>query len=273
MSLGAEANESRRRFTALVLAAARPGPDPLAMAQGVSHKCLVEVGGVPMLTRVVQALQSCSQIERTAIALDDQRILVGLPALRDAERAGTLTALESAETPSRSVLRAAQALEAPYPLLVTTADHALLTAAILDFFCAGSLASGADLAVGLAPESVIRRAYPSVRRTYLPFRGGRYSGCNLFAVLTRDGLAAVRLWTEVEQQRKRPWRLVAAFGLGSLALFLLRRLSLDDAMLRASARLGIRVAPVVLPFASAAIDVDKPSDLALARQIAAAPPP
>src|SRR6185369_15359784 len=42
-------------YTALVLAGTRPGGDPLADYAGVSHKALIEVGGVPMLLRVLRA--------------------------------------------------------------------------------------------------------------------------------------------------------------------------------------------------------------------------
>ena len=44
------------RWHALILAAGRGPSDPMAAAYGVSHKCLVEVGGIPMLRRVVETL-------------------------------------------------------------------------------------------------------------------------------------------------------------------------------------------------------------------------
>ena len=53
----------------------------------------------------------------------------------------------------------------------------------------------------------------------------------------------------------------------SLLLFVLRRLSFDAALARGSAAIGCRVDAVRLPFAEAAIDVDRPSDLALVSKI------
>jgi hypothetical protein len=50
-------------------------------------------------------------------------------------------------------------------------------------------------------------------------------------------------------------------------LFFLRQLTLKDAMLRASKRLGVTADAVVLPYPAAALDVDKPSDLALAADV------
>ena len=46
------------RWNVIVLAAGRGPDDPMAAAYGVTHKCLVEVGGIPMLRRVVDTLQN-----------------------------------------------------------------------------------------------------------------------------------------------------------------------------------------------------------------------
>ncbi|MCE3250517.1 MAG: hypothetical protein K0R41_4342, partial [Geminicoccaceae bacterium] len=64
-----------------------------------------------------------------------------------------------------------------------------------------------------------------------------------------------------------PWRVVRAFGPGPLLAYLLGWLSLDAAMARASEVIGAKVAVVRLPFAEAAIDVDKPADLDLVEAI------
>jgi hypothetical protein len=56
----------------------------------------------------------------------------------------------------------------------------------------------------------------------------------------------------------------------TLLLFGLRRLGLEAALERASRVIGCRVRSVPLPFAEAAIDVDRPSDLDLASEILAA---
>jgi GTP:adenosylcobinamide-phosphate guanylyltransferase len=254
-------------FTALVLAGSRGPDDPVARAGGVAHKCLVPVAGVPMAVRVVETLAACPSIGRIALALEDPALLDALPALAIA--AGRCTVLATGATPSLSVQRALDELPEPLPLLVTTGDHPLLTPEMVEHFCAAAHATGADLVVGLAPASAIRKAYPDARRTYLRFRDERYSGANLYALLGPDARRAVAFWRRVEQERKRPWRLVRAFGWRPLLAYLLGRLTLDDAMACASGIIGARIAAVVMPYAEAAIDVDKPADLALAETILA----
>src|SRR3546814_15937503 len=81
------------------------------------------------------------------------------------------------------------------------------------------------------------------------------------------GMRLPEVWRRAEQQRKKPWRIAAVFGPVLLLGYLLRRLTLDEAMARISARLGVRVAAVTMPMAEAAIDVDKAEDLLLAGEI------
>jgi hypothetical protein len=50
----------------------------------------------------------------------------------------------------------------------------------------------------------------------------------------------------------------------------LRRLSLEEALKRASRAIGCRIRAIPLPFAEAAIDIDRPSDLDLVSEILAA---
>ena len=87
--------------------------------------------------------------------------------------------------------------------------------------------------------------------------------------MNREAMAAVAFWTRAERYRKQPWRLVFSFGPVALLLFLLRRLSLDAALVRASHSLGCRARAIAMPFAHAAVDVDKVEDLALVRRILA----
>lgn len=255
------------RFTALVLAADRGAGDPVSRAAGVAHKCLAPVAGKPMLERVVAALAASPRIGRIGISLRDTAVIGEVPALAPLIESGRLLPLQAAATPSRSVLRAAEDLGAPFPLLVTTADHALLTTEMVEHFCHESLARQAEVTAGLTASGVLLAGYPQSRRTYLKFRDERYSGSNLFALLSNEGMKAVEVWLRAEQQRKRPWRIAAVFGPRLLLGYLLRRYSLDEALAQVSRRIGIRVAAVKMPFAEAAIDVDKAEDLDLVRQI------
>lgn len=255
-------------WRALVLAGSRRGEgDPVARYRGVRHKCLAAAGGVPMLARVVRTLAAAPAIGPILVSLDDPGLIAELAELAPLLAAGRLQLLASGASLSRSVEAAFTA--AGPPMLVTTADHALLDQAMLRCFLAGADASTADVAVGLTSSATITARYPATRRTYLRFRGGAYSGANLFALRTGAALAAITFWERLERERKRPWQLAKAFGPDLLLAYLLRLRTLEGAMARVSARLGIVARAIEIPIAEAAIDVDKPEDLDLVERILA----
>ena len=255
-------------MTALVLAGSRRGEgDPVAQYRQVAHKCLATAGGVPMLIRVVRTLEACPRIGRVLVSVDDAALLDGLPELAALRASGSLQALASAAGLSRSVADGFE-LGGP-PLLVTTADHALLDAPMLETFLAAAELSGADIAVGLAAAATITASYPQTRRTYLRFRDGGYSGANLFLLRTPAAAAGIAFWTRIERERKQPWRVARAFGPALLLAYLLRLCTLTQAMALASRRIGARAAAIPIPIAEAAIDVDKPADLDLVETILA----
>src|SRR6185295_14370963 len=60
------------RFTIVILAAQRNGRlDPLAAEAGVTHKCLVPIGGLPLLAHVLSALGEVGDIESVRISVED----------------------------------------------------------------------------------------------------------------------------------------------------------------------------------------------------------
>jgi CTP:molybdopterin cytidylyltransferase MocA len=245
--------------SALVLAGSRPGaPDSVAVAEAVPHKALVEVGGVPMLARVVAALREAG-ITRIAVSADNPHVVALATAL-------DCTVIPTGRGPSASVATGFAQLGAP--MLVTTADHALLQPEWVRDFLADTPA-GADVAVLLARRSAVEAALPGSVRTYLKLADGGWSGCNLFLLASPGAQAAIATWSAVEADRKRPWRIAARLGVGTLWRYAMGRLTMTEAIARLGRRIGIAAAAVAARDGLAAVDVDKPSDLAQVRALVA----
>ena len=247
-----------------MLAGGRGPDDPLAKAFSVSHKCLLPVGGTPMLRRVVDALQSHPAIGHLAVSIDDFDV-----AHQALGTVGGIELLVTGSSAAQSAALAVRAMTDRLPILLTTADHALLDYAMLDHFLGQAAEVPADLAVGLARAETILAAYPDAKRTFLSFGRDRVSGCNLYALKSEKALAAIDFWQQVEQDRKNPFALVRAFGLGALVRYLTGRLTLETSFAYASRRLQISAVPVLMPFANAAVDIDKPADRELVERILA----
>lgn len=241
---------------ALVLAGSRPGGDPLAREMGAPHKALIEVEGEPLLARVVAALRDAG-CERIVVCCEPGPV-------EDAARALGAEIIAPGAGPSGSVQRALDTCGTP--MLVTTADHALLRGEWVRELVEGAPAD-CDVAVMMAERGRIEAAMPGSRRTYLRFADGHWSGCNLFLLRTPAARAAVEEWTRVEANRKRPWRIVARLGLGLLVSYGLGRLSLAEGLARLGRNMGLRAALVPASNGLAAVDVDTQRDLKDVRRL------
>ena len=243
-------------FSALVLAGSRGGADPVAEYAGVSHKALIPLQGQTLLARVVAALRAAGA-GRIAVISSHPDVRAEIARL-GAE------ALDEAAGPSLSVKAAADALGAP--LLVTTADHALLQPQWVSRFLADAPAD-ADVAVLVAARATVEAAAPGTRRTWLKLADGQWSGCNLFWLANDRAFAVLDLWRRVEAERKRPWKMAQILGPRMLLRYVFRRLGLSAAAQRLGALAGVRAAIVETPYGLASVDVDKPADLDLVREL------
>jgi GTP:adenosylcobinamide-phosphate guanylyltransferase len=257
-------------FTVLLLAGRRGAADPVAQHAGVSHKILVPVAEVPMIVRVVRSLRAVPRVKRIVVSVDDPTILNGLPEIRTLIAVGVMSVHHAqGRSPSESVLQYLTGQTVHEPLIITTADHPLLTGEMVEHFRAAVAASEADVVVGVVAASLFRMQYPESKRSFIPLRGESFCGTNLFALRTPRAAAAAAFWHHAGQFRKRPWRLISTFGLTNLTLLALRRLDLAAAIPRVARVLGASVEVVQMPFAECAIDVDSLNDLATASRILA----
>lgn len=241
---------------ALVLAGTRPGGDPFAQSVGVPHKALIEIDGRTLLERVVSALRDAG-IDRIAVSCNPGPVAELAHGLK-------VETIAAENGPSASVAAAFEKLGAP--MVVTTSDHALLEGAWVRELVTGTPET-ADLSVMMAERSVIEGALPSARRTYLRFADGDWSGCNLFYLRTPRARNAIDIWSTVEADRKRPWRIAARLGISTLFQMILRRLTLAEGLARLGKRIGVVASLVAASDGLAAVDVDKPEDLEAVRQI------
>lgn len=253
-------SERKAGWTAIILAGQRPGIDRLAHHFGADLKALVEIDGEPMITHVVRTLHLVPQIKSILVLAQD-------PARLEAAVAagGGASFSASASGISASIKAVAGTAAAPWPLLVTTADHPLLTPAMISDFLAAT--GPEDLSVAMVEKQAMLAQFPDAKRTWLKFSDGHWSGANLFALQSSKVSAALDLWAAAEQDRKQVWKLFLHFGPWLALRALTRTIGLGDALKKAGQRLGLAVKLIAMGDPVAAIDVDKPEDHLLASAI------
>lgn len=249
-------------WTAVLLAGSRPTGDPLAKAMNASHKALIPVAGEPMLLRPLRALLGSPAI-REVIVLTQDPDAIRLAVPKDDRVSVRPSRGTIAETIEELVLDKGVA----FPILVTTADHALLSGAMIGEFL--EEAEGADLALGLVERKRLLKRFPEAKRTWVHLRGGSYSGANLFALGSKRVLAAIELWRGAEQGRKKGWRILSILGPSLLIGGALRLLTVHQIIGTLGRRLHMDARAVEMSDPLAAVDVDKPEDHALVESIIA----
>lgn len=254
-------------WTAIVLAGSRPGGDPLADHFAAPLKSQVSVAGEPMLGRVVRTLLDSASIRRVlALAQQPERLAEGGLAWLAAEPRVTLASSGASIAASVGEILGTEA--APWPALITTGDHPLLTPEMVEHFIAAS--AGADASLGVVERDLLLAHYPEAKRTWLRFGGGAYTGANLFSVQNAQAQRLIDLFARAESDRKRRLRLLWHFGPALALGAATRTVSLEEGIARAGRSLGVNVKAVPMPYAEAGIDVDGPADHALAERIFAA---
>ena len=247
-------------FTVIILAGRRPGNDRVAQAAGVACKSFAPIDGRPMVHRVLDALASAQQVGTRILCGPSQSLIELEPQLKARIETGEVKWIDSHPTPSLSTYHALQTIPEGKPVLVTTADHALLTPQIVDHFCSEARRLPSDVAVGLTAYDGVMAAYPETRRTAIKFKDGAYCGCNLFGFLTPSSDRAAQFWRQLEQERKKPLRMMRILGWWTIVRYLLGRITLNNGLEELSSKMQTRVRAVLLPFPQAAIDVDTVDD-------------
>lgn len=266
---GSEApdNRSETRTAAVILAGSRPGGDPLAQAHDAAAKALVPIAGKAMLAHVTQTLLENQHVGRLHILVQDRTIF---DAHDDTKNLSVDQRIEMVTSQATIALSMENLLEKegfPFPVLITTADNVLLDQAMIAHFLYE--AAGSDIAVAVVERDVLMASYPLSQRTWLKLRRGHYSGANLFYFGSPEARKILRYWAEVEQDRKKGWKLLTIFGPWLLFRALLRNLTIDDLARLVGSKLGLKAKVVQMPQAEACIDVDKDSDVAMVEQILA----
>lgn len=241
------------KVTAVVLAGSRPGGDPFAEAYGTDLKALIPIAGTPMVQRPVEALLESDNVETIHVLAQQpdriREVLRGDPRVSVEQSAATIASTVEAFCFDPNMR---------WPVFVTTSDHALLTPGMIGEFL--GKAEGADVAIGVVSRDAMLERFPQAQRTWLKFRGGAYSGANLFLLGGPEVRSALELWRSNEQNRKKSWRLLFTLGLIGFLGAALRMRTLQQTLDDVGRKLGLTIRAVEMSDPLAAIDVDKPAD-------------
>jgi hypothetical protein len=232
--------------------------DTVILAGDKEGRAQLPVASRPMLTWVIAALQASGCISRLAV--------VGAPQLA-ADIPPEITLVPAGATTVDSAINGAAVFPAAAWLLLVTADIPLLKPEAVRDFLERCRQRSADFYYPIVSRENNEASYPGVKRTYVRLRDGTFTGGNMVLMRTAALKACASRGQELVRLRKSPLRLSQLIGLKFIIKFLTRRLTIAEAEKHFSRLLGVRGAAIISPYPEIGIDVDKESDLELARRV------
>jgi molybdopterin-guanine dinucleotide biosynthesis protein A len=230
------------------------------LAPGAPNKCFVEIGGQTLIARVLAALREAPSMGRIVVVAPPA--VYGHPgvALADELRADGKRITDSLRSGLKGFAR-------DRDVLIVASDLPVLTGTATEDFIAGVRERNADVVYGCVEKHVHLARFPHVPHTWARLRDGTFCGGGIASIKPRAFDLLERFLEQLGAARKRPLRLASLFGWDVLVRFAFGRLSVAQAEARASHILGAPVRALVSPFAETAVNVDRPSDVAIAEEL------
>jgi GTP:adenosylcobinamide-phosphate guanylyltransferase len=152
-------------------------------------------------------------------------------------------------------------------VLVVASDLPVLTAHAVDDFVSGIGALAADVVYGCVEKENHLRHFPEVPHTWARMRDGTFCGGGMAGLRPRSLPLLERFIERLGAARKHPFRLASLFGWDMLARFAIGQLTIAVAETRATNILGAPVRALISPFAETGVNVDRVSDVSLAKRL------
>ncbi|MFZ5595745.1 MAG: NTP transferase domain-containing protein [Bacillota bacterium] len=243
---------------ALVLAGSK-NDGPLRQCSSAPYEAMIAIGRKTMVEYVVDALRSSERIGRIiVVGPSEMACLSGRKDVRVISARGNLM---------ENVSRGVRELPGANRILITTCDIPMITPRAIEDFLDRCEKRPAQIYYPVVPREVVEKEYVRVRRTYVTLREGEFTGGNIFLVDPGTVERCMKIGQRLVDARKSPVQLSRIVGMSFLLRFLLKKVTIKEAEEKVSALLGVEGAVVVSAYPEVGVDVDKPSDLELVRNV------
>jgi|SRR5690554_468449 len=224
------------------------------------YEASIRIHNIPMVEYVITALEKMKTIE--------QIILVAPEGLIDpAKRSKRLEFVPPGNTMVDSLLKGLDGLDSCQHVLVLTSDIPLITPEALEDFLYQCSLKEADIYYSFVPKEIIEDRYQGVNRTYVRLSDGVFTGGNVVLINPQVILSRRERILQAVQLRKHPVKLCRVLGSNFFIKLMVGRLTVAEIEERVGEILGFKGAGIISNYPEVGIDVDKPSDLELAKTI------
>lgn len=246
-----------------VLLAGGRNKGKLAVVTPEAWEAMIDINGRPMAAYVVKGMLDSSRVSRVVIS-GPEELRASLADFGD-----KVELVKPGKNLLESLMNAIEGTNGR-KVLIASADIPLIDGEAVRDLVERCEADDAEIHYALVFKEDYDKTYPSGKRTYLRLSDGVLTGANMFMASKDVLLARKKVISEMYARRKNPLSMAAALGIGPVMIvkFIAGAISIDDIVKVARKSFKLEGRGVRTPYASIAMDVDKPSDLELARRFA-----
>ena len=248
----------------VIFAGGKLGPDdPFYPYTDGQTKALLRIGDKTMLEYGVCALQDAGRIEKI--------LVVGFERRSGLEFRDVVDWIPDQGSLIDNGMAAIAWIESNWPnsghILFSNCDIPAIHGPVVDRFVTSCEPLDHSLYYTFVTKETIEARFPGSKRTYIRLGDLRVAGGDM--IVSRTELARERrdLMEALVHGRKRPWKIAQIVGLGTLIKLILNRLDLKEVEITASRVIGQPVKVLVSTDAELAMDVDKPHQLEMLREV------
>jgi len=238
----------------------QPGEPLYPYTQGIS-KALLDVAGKPMIQWVLDALCQARLV--------DNIIVIGLPENSVVTCPRAVSYLPNYEDMVANIRNGvAEALRLnpqTQHVLVVSSDIPGITAEMVDWVIQEAMKSDLDAYYNVITRQVMEARFPTSHRSYVHLKDMEVCGGDMNVIATRLVTKNEEIWDKLVAARKNALKQAALLGYDTLLLLLLRMVTLEAALKKATRRLHITGRAIVCPYAEVGMDIDKPHQLEIMR--------
>lgn len=241
---------------AIILAGSQ-GDSPLKDIN--ENKALIKIHDKEMVLYVVDALKKLDFIEKVALVGEQDKLMP----LKD----HVDVIIDGSDTMTQNILKGVNHFSDEDFILILTSDIPMITSEAIRDFVEKARKLDGEFFYPIVKKEYNDKKYPGVKRTYVKIKDGTFTGGNIFLVRAGVIKKAIHKAESFLTYRKKPWMLARLLGISFIIKFLLGSLTISELENRVSQIFGVKAQAVQSSHPEIGTDVDKESDLMLAKTV------
>jgi CTP:molybdopterin cytidylyltransferase MocA len=223
-------------------------------------EALIDIAGRPMVSWVLDAVLGSKEVNHV--------VMVAPKSEFSRFESDRVSIVEPGDSLVGNALIGCRAAPKGEFILLCTSDVPMISTHTVDSFlklCADK--AGADFYYPVVPKEVAEARFPGVHRTYASIKEGTFTGGNIMLVRASKVETAADRATEFVNNRKSPVKQAGLLGWSFVVKLLLHSLTVAELEKTLSHYFLMQARAIICPEPEIGVDVDKPSDLELARRV------